>query len=93
MIHIKDDWYIEVDEYTYNLQQYAGSYVDKKGETRENYKNVTYHSTLADALMQYTRYRVRDSLKNDIEIIDAIKTLKHELKSVREDICDITEGM
>ena len=93
MIHIKDDWYIEVDEYTYNLQQYVGTYTDKNGVTKDSYKNVTYHRTLADALMQYTRYRVRDSLTNDSELIEAINTLKNELESVRDDLFKFTEDM
>lgn len=95
MIHVKDDWYIEVDEYSYNLQQYNGIYVDKKGNEIKQWKNATYHPTLDKALWQYVQYRVRDALsENDvIEIKDAIQIVRSELKSARADIANITDGV
>ena len=94
MIHIKDDWYVDVDEASYNLQQYAGVYTDKNGNEIKQWKNQTYHSTLDRALWQYVTYKVRDALKdNDIEIKEAITILQNELQQARKDISDITGGI
>lgn len=94
MIHIKDDWYIDVDEASYNLQQYMGVYTDKNGNEIKQWKNQTYHATLDRALWQYVTYKVRDALKdNDIEIKEAIQIIREELQKARKDISDITGGV
>ena len=94
MIHIKDDWYIDVDEASYNLQQYTGVYTDKNGNEIKQWKNQTYHATLDRALWQYVTYKVRDALKdNDIEIKEAIQIIREELQKTREDISNITGGI
>ncbi len=94
MIHIKGDWYIDVDEWSYNLTRYAGKYTDKNGEERESYTNTTYHRTLADALNQYVTYAVRDALKDkDLDIKDAIDILRTTVDGAKEDISKVTHGM
>ena len=86
MIHIKDDWYIDVDEASYNLMQYAGKRPDKKGELVDSYKNITYHSTLEKALKQYIRYRVKDSLQADMELVEAVQTVQACLAEVASEL-------
>ena len=93
MIHIKDNWYIEVDDYSYNLQQYNGMYTDKNGNEVKQWKNQTYHATLERALQQYLTYRVRDALTGELELNDALKIMHDELQKVREEIAEITGGM
>jgi len=95
MIHIKDDWYIEVDESSYNLQQFNGVYIDKHGNTIKQWKNQTFHATLDRALKQYLTYSVRDALQtaDDISIKEAIDIIHTALKTAREEISNITEGM
>lgn len=90
MIHIVGDWYIEIDEHSYNLQQYAGETVDKDGKRRKNWKSVTYHGTLEQALIQFQQNQVRDALaEKDMEIAEAIEVvqtfnylLKHTVETV-----------
>lgn len=94
MIHVKDDWYIDVDEYSYNLQQYNGVYTDKKGNEIKQWKNQTYHPTLNKALWQYIQYRVRDALKDeDMEVMQAVQTIREELQKAKDDISNITGGI
>ncbi len=93
MIHIKDDWYIDIDERTYNLMKFAGTYLDKKGNECKSFTNITYHSTLAAALNQYVSYAVRDALEPDMEIQEAVKTLWDAVAKAKEDITGITEGL
>ena len=94
MIHVKDNWYIDVDECSYNLQQYAGVYTDKHGNEIKQWKNQTYHATLDKALWQYITYRVRDALSaDDIEVKEAIVIIRDELQKAREDISNITGGI
>ena len=94
MIHIKDDWYVDVDEASYNLQQYAGVYTDKNGNEIKQWKNQTYHATLDRALWQYVTYKVRDALKErELEVQEAITILQNELQQARKDISNITGGI
>ena len=94
MIHVKDDWYIDVDEYSYNLQQYNGVYTDKNGNEIKQWKNQTYHASLDKALWQYVVYRVRDAVKDqDLEIKEAVQIIRNELKQAKQDISDITGGV
>lgn len=93
MIHIKDDWYIEVDERSYNLQQFVDTYIDKDGVERNIWKNVTYHGTLTEALDRYLRRVAHDSLQDDMDIVEALERLRIALKQARDDIAGITEGM
>lgn len=94
MIHVKGDWYIEIDERTYNLMQFSGTYVDKDGRVCSSYKNTTYHATLEQALNQYIRYAVRDALsQEDLEIKDAIRVLHDEVEKIRKDLTVITQGI
>lgn len=100
LILIKDDWYIEIDEYSYNLQQFNGIYIDKKGNEIAQWKNQTYHPTLDKALWQYTQYKVRDALRDaskdlldGITIAEAIKIIHEELKETREVISNATGGI
>ncbi len=93
MIHIKGDWYVDVDERSYNLTKFAGTYIDKKGNECPSYTNTTYHRTLADALNQYVTYMVRDALEPDMEIKDAVKTLWDTIEKAKEDITGITGGL
>ena len=90
MIHIMNDWYIDIDEHSYNLQQYAGETVDKDGKQRKNWKNVTYHGTLEQALMQFQRNQIRDTLaEKDLEIAEAIEivqTFNYMLKKAVEKV-------
>lgn len=93
MIHIKDDWYIDVDERTYNLTKFAGTYTDKNGNECASYTNTTYHSTLAAALNQYVTYVVREALAPDMEIKEAVSTLRETIAEAKEDIAGITDGI
>lgn len=93
MIHIKDNWYIDVDERTYNLTKFAGTYKDKNGKESDSYTNTTYHRTITEALNQYVSYMVRDALEPDMEIGQAIETLQKALEQAREEIAGITGGM
>ena len=93
MIHIKDDWYIDIDEYTFNLQQYAGTYVDREGKERKNWKNVTYHSTLANAIFQYERMMVRKELKPDMELVDALQKMEEKFLELEKNLREITHGV
>ena len=93
MIHIKGDWYIDVDERSYNLMKFAGTYNDKNGKECNSYTNITYHSTLAAALNQYAVYVVRDALEPDMEIKEAVQTLWHAVAQAKEDITGITGGL
>lgn len=100
LILIKKDWYIEIDEYSYNLQQFNGIYVDKKGNEIVQWKNQTYHPTLDKALWQYTQYMVRDALRDaskdlidGITIAEAIKIIRTELNEIKEVITNATGGI
>lgn len=94
MIHIKGDWYIEADERTYNLMQFAGTYVDKEGRVCSSYKNTTYHATLEQALNQYVKYAIRDALnEDDLEIKEAIRVLHDEMEKIKKELTVITCGM
>ena len=86
MIHVKDDWYIDVDEASYNLMQYAGKRPNKNGELIDSYKNITYHSTLERALKQYIRYRVKDSLQEDMELREAVQAVQVCLSEVASEL-------
>ena len=93
MIHIKDDWYVDVDERSYNLTKFAGTYLDKNGNECKSYTNTTYHRTLADALKQYMVYVVRDALEPDMEIKEAVQVLWDAVAQAKEDITGITGGL
>lgn len=77
MIHITGDWYIDIDEHSYNLQQYAGETVDKDGKLRKNWKNITYHGSLDLALMQFQKNQIRNALaEKDMELAEAIEVVQ-----------------
>lgn len=92
MIHIKDDWYVEVDELSYNLCQFASERVEKDGSKRNMYKNVTYHRTLAEALQQYSKYRIRNALQADMTLSEAIETIQNEINKLEQDLVSVTKG-
>lgn len=93
MIHIKGDWYIDVDERTYNLTKFMGTYQDKDGKECKTFANTTYHRTLAEALQKYMTYVVRDALEPDMEIKEAVQTLWDAVAQAKEDITGITGGL
>lgn len=77
MIHIIGDWYIDVDQYSYTLEQYAGTSVDKDGVERKNYKNQTYHATFEKALKHFGREILTEKLsEKDMELSEAIEIVK-----------------
>lgn len=77
MIHIIGDWYIDVDQYSYTLEEYAGTSVDKDGVERKNYKNQTYHATLEKALKHFGRVILTEKLsEKDMELSEAIEIVK-----------------
>lgn len=90
MIHITGDWYVDVDQYSYILEEYTGSYTDKDGIERKNYKNVTYHATLDKALIQFQKEQIKAALsEKDMELAEAIEIvqtfnymLKHTIETV-----------
>lgn len=90
MIHIKGDWFIDIDEHSYNLQQYAGEVIDKDGKQRKSWKNVTYHGTLEQALIQFQKNQIHDALaEKDMELaeaIDVVQTFNYMLKSSVEKV-------
>ena len=92
MIHIDGDWYIDIDDYTYNLQQYAGTTVDKDGKERTVWKNISYHSSLANALYHYEIRMIRESLKPDMELDEAIKHIDNQFNELERKLTKITHG-
>ena len=87
MIHIDKDWYVDVDQYSYTLEQYTGDSVDKDGVVRHNYKNQTYHATLDKALKQYCREVIKGKLaERDMELKEAIELIKDLSANVDETV-------
>ena len=81
MIHLEDDWYIELDPHCYILQKFMGE--DKKGNPI--YRNQTYHGTLERAITEYVKlapYRVLTD--KDVEFADAVKAIREEYDRLRE---------
>lgn len=77
MIHINGGWYIDVDEHSYNLQQFAGYRTDKDGKEQKQWKNITYHATLDGAMIQFQRNQIREALaEKDMELSEAIEIVQ-----------------
>lgn len=85
MIHVKDDWYIDIDQYSYTLEQFVVTYVDKDGVERNSFKNQTYHATLEKALKHFSEEVIREKLSEEyMELKDAITVVRECRKSINE---------
>lgn len=77
MIELFDDMVIAIDQYNYSLA-HRRIVKDKKGNDVERFDYVSHHTSLAQALLGFRRYLVRQKLQN------GLYTLSTALHSVLE---------
>ncbi len=81
MIHLEDDWYIELDPNCFILQKFMGK--DKKGNPIYRYQ--TYYATLEKAVFGYVNsapYRVL--VDKDVEFAEAVKLINEEYNRLHD---------
>jgi len=79
MIHVIDDWYIDVDEYQYIVKKDLHRVrTDKKtGKAVDEYRAVSYHSSLSKALKSLGRKIILDDLQGQsMELEEACTRIK-----------------
>ena len=87
MIHVENDWYVDVDKYCYVLAKYNGTRLDKDGKEVEVWTDQKYYATLKKALAGYFKIKTKELLsQKDYEIWDAIKMLENKLADVEKKI-------
>ena len=77
---IENDYYIVIDEYSYNLAQPNGYMIGRNGQRYETYKTIGYYSTIERALSAYLEISQREALNKAEEgtIADMMKILSSE---------------
>ena len=76
MIHVENDWYVDVDKYCYILAKYNGTRLDKDGKEVEVWTDQKYYATLKKALAGYFKIKTKDGhlyFNADPEAIDYAK--------------------
>ena len=74
MIHIEDNYYVYVDDYSYALKQDTGRIDKKKGG--KVFNNLGYYSSIEKALQAYNNERIKQNLVGNLELCDAIRIIK-----------------
>ena len=73
MIRINKSWYIDSDKYSYILFKKVSRTNKKTGEVYESQVNVTYHSTISDALTCLVRtLQKKLTSRNEMSLKEAI---------------------
>lgn len=71
MIHVIDDWYIDVDD-----SQYVSGKISYSKDGKERLSRKNYHGNIVGAVQRIEREVKRDGLRNkSIEIKDALNIL------------------
>lgn len=73
MIHIKDDYYIDVDDTCFTVKQNTHKN-DKNGAVI--YKSLGYYSDLESAIKGFIRFSERNKLQIDCDLFEALKISK-----------------
>lgn len=85
MIKINKSWYIDSDKYSYVLFKKVKRVNKKTGEEYEAQANVTYHSTVSDALTCLCRtLQKKLTAKREMSLKEAIEEFKKIEKVVIE---------
>lgn len=74
MIHIKDDFFIDVDDRQYTVKQKTKNIDKKTGEII--YKSIGFYSNFQECLNGFLRYSERMALQIDCELKDALQITK-----------------
>jgi len=90
MIHVIDDYYINVEElnYTAMLDLHKKTKPDKiTGESKDTYKTIGYYSTPDNAIIGMVKYRMKEKLKG----AKVTHTLEQAIKIIQESNKEVTE--
>ena len=83
---IEGDYYIVVDEYSYNLAKYLGSYIDKRDGERERWDTIGYFISVEKALNAYLELSIQEKLveAGEGELRGMVNIISSETKRLSE---------
>lgn len=91
MIKLDDKYFIDSDNYSYQLVKAQGT--DKDGKTI--YKAISYHNNFYECIEKLLILKQRDAVKrndNLESVLIEFKTLSNEMKSILNRIKEIESG-
>ena len=91
MIRLNTDYLIDVDDMNYTLvKDNHKTYTDKNGIERKSFTNISYYSSLENALKGARKYFINKSLQEyEMTLGEAIKRILEVNKQFDEMIKDI----